>query len=100
MKAHIIASCIFLALATSACSSNLSRTHRGDLLDDKVTARRVQEALGRAGRDFEHVQADATNGVVILNGTVNSPELRTRAEQVARNVQGTSRLEDHVQVHP
>lgn len=82
----------------TACSSNISRTHRGDLLDDKVTAQRVQAELGRAGNDFKNVHADATNGVVVLSGSVRSPEVRSRAEQIASSVRRAGKVEDNVQV--
>src|SRR5690348_7850800 len=61
---------IFPCLIITACSSNISRTHRGDLLDDKVTAQRVQAELSRAGNDFKNVHANSTNGVVVLAGSV------------------------------
>ena len=90
--------CFVLALALGGCSSNPSRTHRGNLLDEKVTEQRVNEALKRAGGDFNSVQALATKGVIVLSGTVVSPQLRSRAEQIARSVHRVSELKDDVQV--
>jgi osmotically-inducible protein OsmY len=96
MKTFIL--CAILALTAAGCSSNPSHTYRGDVLDDKVTEQRVQAALNRAGPDFKAIQAQATNGVVVLSGTVNTPEARTRAEEIARGVHRVTRLENDVQV--
>lgn len=97
MKTRIIC-CVLACLALNACSSNPGRTHRGDVLDDKVTAQRVQSALSGAGNDFKDVHASATNGVVILNGSVKSPEVRSRAEELARNVHRATGIDDRLQV--
>ena len=83
MKTKIIC-CAFACLALTACSSNPSRTYRGDVLDDKVTSERVQAEFSRAGSDFMNVHVSATNGVVTLSGKVKSPDVRSRAENIAR----------------
>lgn len=86
------------ALVLTACGSDPSRTHRGDLLDDKVTTQRVQSELTRAGRDFQNVHVSTTNGVVTLSGSVNSPQARLRAEQLVHNVHRVTDIDDELQV--
>ena len=95
---QIIGMFVFLILASVGCSSDLSRTHRGDLLDDKVTTQRVQSALQRAGNDFQNIQVQTTNGVVVLNGTVATKQTRSRAEQIVRNVHRADGMENNLQV--
>ncbi len=85
-------------VAVSGCGTDFSRTHRGDLLDDKVTAQRIQSALERAGPDFQRVDVGVTNNVVVLSGSVASPDLRSRAEQIARDVHRPMKLENDVEV--
>lgn len=101
MKALIIVGVFFLlfAIAGGGCGANPYRTHRGELLDDKVTSQRVQEALNRAGPDFKNVHVSITNGVVVLTGTVASPQDRARAEGIGRGVERVTKLEDDLQVH-
>jgi osmotically-inducible protein OsmY len=99
MKTKII-SCLFSCLLLNACSSNLSRTERGDVLDDKVTTQRVQAELSRAGKDFKEVHANATNGVVVLSGSVSSAEIRSRAEQIVAKTHRDSRVEDKLELNP
>lgn len=85
-------------LAFTGCASNLNRTHRGQLLDDKVTAQRVQAALARAGNDFTDVHAVVTDGVVVLSGSVRSLDTRARAERIASAIRRVSNVEDDLQV--
>jgi osmotically-inducible protein OsmY len=97
MKTSIVC-CAMACLALTACSSNPSRTYRGDLLDDKVTTQRVQLELSRAGSDFKNVHVFTTNGVVTLSGNVESPEIRSRAEEIARNTHRDADIKDDLQV--
>ena len=79
--------CCLLGLI--GCASNPNHTHRADLLDDKVTAQRVEAAFKDAGADFKNVTVKVNGGEVTLQGTVASPEIRSRAEEL---VQGTDRV--------
>lgn len=89
---------VVLAVILGACSANPAKTHEAGVLDDKVTEERVQQALKGAGADFQSVQAQVTDGVVVLSGTVRSEELRSRAEGTALGVHRVSKLEDKIQV--
>ena len=90
--------CIFACIGVSACSSDPNRTHRGGLLDDKVTTQRVNAELTRAGREFKDIHVHTTNGVVELSGTVASAQTRTQAEGIVRKVHRVTDVEDNVQV--
>ena len=97
MKTGII-SCALACLLLTACSSNPSRTYRGDVIDDKVTSERVQAEFHRAGNDFTNVHVSATNGVVTLSGNVKSQDARSRAEDIARKVHRVGNVDDNLQV--
>jgi osmotically-inducible protein OsmY len=90
--------CVLLGLILSACSSNPNSTHRGDLLDLKVTAQRMDARIHEAGLEFRNVHAEATNDVVVLFGTVSSPQLRSRAEEIARSVRRPAQLDNRLQI--
>lgn len=95
-SAKILLAIWVLLPAFGGCSSDPSRTHRGSLLDDKVTAQRVKSELARSGPQFQAVQVQATNGTVVLTGFVSSPELRSRAEQIARGIHRPMRLQNEL----
>ena len=46
----------------------------------------------------EELNAPDTNGVVALNGTVETPEQRARAEQLAGRVDGVKKVVNNLQV--
>ena len=80
------------------CQAMTGRT-AGENVDDAtitttVKARLAQDKLGSLTR----VDVDTTNGVVALNGTVETAEQRARAEQLARRVDGVKRVQNNLQV--
>lgn len=90
--------CSLLALALTSCAPDSTRTHRGDVIDDKVTTQRVQAELSRNGSRFKNVHVETKDGAVVLSGTVGSEEARTDAEKIARGVHREMQLENDIQV--
>ena len=90
---------VFVLLGILAgCQAMTGRT-AGENVDDAtitttVKARLAQDKLGSLTR----VDVDTTNGVVALNGTVETAEQRARAEQLARRVDGVKRVQNNLQV--
>jgi osmotically-inducible protein OsmY len=99
-RAAIILVAFWLSLAIEGCGSNPSKTQRPDLLDDKVTAGRVDAALRRGGPAFDHVSTQATGGHVTLTGQVSTAQDKSRAEEIARSVERVHELQDKIQVKP
>ncbi len=84
--------------ASGCASANPQSTHEGKLLDNKVTAERVHAALRRAGPRFSHVEVNASREGIALTGRVASAETRSRAEEIAREVDPQVNLTDQVSV--
>jgi osmotically-inducible protein OsmY len=89
-----------LCAALAGCGSNPAKTQRPDLLDDKVTAGRVEAALHRAGPDFDHVAVQANGGRVTLSGRVRTVQDKTRAEEIARSVKRVRELQNEIEEQP
>lgn len=86
------------AVYTSGCSSMTGKS-TGEFVDDaamtaKVKAELIRDPIVKA----RQINVDTTNGVVQLNGTVDTPDQRARAEQIARNVAGMNAVQDNLQV--
>src|SRR5690349_18325627 len=82
----------------AACQSTTGRT-LGENIDDagittKVKAKLAAEKISTVTR----IDVDTNQGVVALNGTVPSPEMRTRAEQIAREVKGVRDVINNLRV--
>jgi osmotically-inducible protein OsmY len=77
-----------VVLLLAACQSTTGRT-LGENIDDagittSVKAKLAAEKIATVTR----IDVDTNQGVVALNGTVRSAEMRTRAEEIARQVMG------------
>jgi osmotically-inducible protein OsmY len=96
--------CLYVAvsgfLAATGCGSNPAKTQRPELLDDKVTAGRVEAALHRAGPEFKHVSVQALNGDVTLTGRVRSPADKSRAEEIANSLSRVKGVKDELRIQP
>lgn len=67
---------------------------------DMVLNSRVTAALMSAleARNTQDIESQTVNGVITLTGTVKSPALRARAEQVARSVHGIRAVKNRLTV--
>ena len=87
-----------LVLALAGCQSMTGRTAGENLDDTNITA----AVKGRLAQDklstLTRIDVDTNDGVVSLNGTVESAEQRARAEQLARGAGGVKRVINNLQV--
>ena len=89
---------ILISLSLAACQATTGRT-AGRNVDDAALTASVNAALvADKPSNFTRIDVDTTNGVVALNGTVESPEQRARAEQLASRVDGVKRVVNNLQV--
>lgn len=88
------------ALLGISCGCALHRHKQvgASMLDDKVTADRVEAALRAGPKELKAVQVKSCGGVVILSGVVPSEEARERAMQLAKSVHRATMVADHLQV--
>ena len=95
-----IIACFALALLLSAtgCTSMTGKT-TGQYIDDSTITTSVKAKLvGDKVANLTRIDVDTTNRVVSLNGVVESPEHKTRAEQLAMQVGGVRRVDNNLQI--
>jgi osmotically-inducible protein OsmY len=61
-------------------------------------ALRVQDALKKAGPQFDNVQLDGTKESVVLTGSVKSSADSARAEEIAKGVHRATKLRNELRV--
>jgi len=89
---------IGLVWLLSGCQAMTGRT-AGQNVDDSNTTAAVKARLAQDKvSTLTRIDVDTNDGVVALNGTVESAEQRARAEQVARGVGGVKRVVNNLQV--
>lgn len=87
-----------LAMLLAACQATTGRTVGRNIDDAALTASVNAALVSDKASNFTRIDVDTTNGVVSLNGTVESAEQRQRAEQLARRVDGVKRVINNLQV--
>jgi hyperosmotically inducible periplasmic protein len=87
-----------LAVALSGCQAMTGRT-AGQNVDDARISTAVQATLtSDKASNFTRIDVDTTNGVVYLNGTVQSADQKARAEQLAGRVDGVKKVVNNLQL--
>jgi hyperosmotically inducible protein len=86
-----------LATLSTGCAGSATRESTGEYIDDatvttKVKAAFVKDPLVKA----MDVNVDTFKGTVQLSGFVDTPEQKTRAEQIAAGVRGVSSVKNNI----
>lgn len=82
----------------SGCQALTGQT-LGQNIDDTTltTSVKTQLAKDKFG-SLARIDVDTYNGVVSLNGVVATPQEKTRAEEIARGVNGVKKVVNNLQV--
>ena len=98
MKRIILAGMLGLFLSATGCTSMTGQT-AGQYVDDStITASVKAKLVADKVANFTRVDVDTTNKVVALNGIVDSPAQKTRAEELAMQVSGVRKVDNNLQV--
>jgi hyperosmotically inducible protein len=100
MRAAVRSVAVVLAivLATAACQSMTGRTAGQNVDDASITASVKSKLVGDKPANLTRVDVDTNNGTVYLNGTVETPDQKTRAEQLAWQAKGVKSVVNNLQV--
>jgi hyperosmotically inducible periplasmic protein len=89
---------LVLSFLLGGCQATTGRTAGRNIDDASLTASVNAALVADKPSNFTRIDVDTTNGVVALNGTVESPEQRARAEQLATRVDGVKKVINNLQV--
>jgi hyperosmotically inducible protein len=87
-----------LVLTTAACQSMTGKTAGANFDDATITASVKSKLVADKAANLTRVDVDTNNGTVYLNGTVDSPEQKTKAEQLAWQAKGVKSVVNNLQV--
>ena len=98
IRNRLILATIALGLLLGGCSNRSI----GNKIDDHFIAPNVSSAIDKAHADLtsptSHIVVTSYNGMVLIAGQTPRAELKDRAEQAARTVQGVKRVYNELQV--
>ena len=93
-----VAMLLVLVMATAACESMTGKSAGKNFDDATITASVKSKLVADRAANLTRVDVDTNSGTVYLNGTVDSPEQKARAEQLARQAQGVNSVVNNLQV--
>ena len=89
---------LLIVVSLSGCSAMTGKTAGRNVDDATVTASVKSQLVMDKTANLTRIDVDTNNGVVYLNGTVDSTEQRARAAELARRVKGVSKVVNNLQV--
>jgi osmotically-inducible protein OsmY len=93
--------CAGLTTATvttfTGCAGDRNNRSTGEYIDDKSLVMRVHDALhDNAEYKFANVDVNVYRGTVQLSGFVNSSDQKSKAVEIAKNVQGVKDVVNNI----
>jgi hyperosmotically inducible protein len=100
MKRGITSIAVLLMLVsfTAGCQSMTGKSAGANVDDATITASVKSKLVADKASNLTRVNVDTNNSTVYLNGTVESPEQKARAEQLAWQAKGVKSVVNNLQV--
>jgi osmotically-inducible protein OsmY len=95
--------CLGLSMAAvttfTGCAGNQYDRSTGQYIDDKSLTLRVHDALhGNSEYKFDNVDLNVFRGTVQLSGFVDNADQKSKAEEIAKGVQGVQNVVNNISV--
>jgi hyperosmotically inducible periplasmic protein len=87
-----------IALTLGACQSMTGKSAGTNVDDATITASVKSKLVGDKPANLTRVDVDTNSGTVYLNGTVETPDQKARAEQLAWQAKGVKSVVNNLQV--
>jgi hyperosmotically inducible protein len=86
------------ALLVGGCTSMTGQTAGQNVDDSTITTSVKAKLVADKAANLTRIDVDTTNRVVSLNGIVESPAQKTRAEELASQVSGVRSVKNNLQI--
>lgn len=98
-KARALLVAAILGSAVAACTSTPTQQSTGQAIDDGVVTAKVKAALVQDPVTKAHqINVETFKGTVQLSGFVESDQARSRAVELAKDVDGVKHVKDALEV--
>jgi hyperosmotically inducible protein len=95
---NTIAIVLMLASLVAGCQTMTGKTAGENIDDGAITASVKSKLVADKASNMKRENFDTNNATVYLNGTVETPEQKARAEQLAWQVKGVKSVVNKLQV--
>src|SRR4029453_14877849 len=89
---------LVLVAFVAGCTAATGKSAGTNIDDATITASVKTKLVSDKASNLTRVDVDTNNGTVYLNGTVESPEQKSRAEQLAWQASGVKTVVNNLQV--
>ncbi len=93
-----IAIVLMLTSLVAGCRSMTGKSAGENIDDGTITASVKSKLVADKASNMTRVNVDTNNATVYLNGTVETPEQKARAEQLAWQVKGVKSVVNNLQI--
>jgi hyperosmotically inducible protein len=93
-----VAVLVVLVAVVAGCQSMTGKSTGTNIDDATITASVKANLVGEKASNLTRVDVDTNNGTVYLNGTVESAEQKSKAEQLAWQASGVKTVVNNLQV--
>lgn len=97
-KVKLASMAVALALCGSVYADDVNRTPGAVVDDAAITAGLKSKLIGDKETKARQINVETRNGVVQLNGFVDTTAARTEAEKIALSTDGVKKVENNLQV--
>jgi hyperosmotically inducible periplasmic protein len=88
-----------LLTMVTGCAGDRYHQSTGEAIDDHATSTRVKSALGNDGEyKYDSVDVQTFKGTVQLSGFVDTSAQKSRAAEIAKNVDGVKDVDNNITV--
>jgi hyperosmotically inducible protein len=97
-KTGTVLAVLAVMIMLAACQSTTGRTLGENIDDAGITAAVKAKLAAERIATLTRIDVDTNQGVVALNGTVQTEAMKTRAEQLARQVKGVRDVVNNLRI--
>lgn len=95
---RMVGALLVLVVFVAGCTSATGKGAGTNIDDATVTASVKAKLVGEKASNLTRVDVDTNNGTVYLNGTVESAEQKSKAEQLAWQASGVKTVVNNLQI--
>ena len=93
-----VATATLMLVMIAGCQTMTGKTAEQNVNDEAITAKVKATLVQDKATNVTRIDVDTTNGVVSLNGVVDSAQQKARAEDLTRHVGGVRSVNNNLQV--
>jgi hyperosmotically inducible periplasmic protein len=97
-KTGSVLAVLAVMILLAACQSTTGRTLGENIDDAGITAAVKAKLAGEKISTVTRIDVETNQGVVALNGTVQTEAMKARAEQIARQVKGVREVVNNLRI--